>query len=136
MTPCRKTCVVVISGDAHDFPPKSPKDSSLLQLCVYVCSHLLCWTMLDCYFSLIDLVLDEIILHLNVLSPLRAARPPISLEQYSTHVVLVEQRRFHIIPLFYHEIASPEDISQRVVYPNQLRLRRALRVDLMFPGVT
>jgi len=61
---------------------------------------------------LIDLVLDEIILHLNVLSPLRAARPPIGLEQNSTNVVLVEQGWFHIIPLFYHKIASPEDISQ------------------------
>ena len=136
MTSGRETCVVVISGDAHDLPPESPKDSSLLWLCVYVRPHLLCWTMLDCYFSLIDLILDEIILHLNVFSPLRAARPPISLEQYSAHVVLVEQGRFHIIPLFYHEVASPEDISQRVVYPDQLRLRRALRVDLMFPGVT
>ena len=39
-------------------------------------------------------------------------------------------------PLFYHEIASPEDTSQRVVYPNQPSLCRALRVNLMFPGVT
>ena len=55
-----------------------------------------------------DLVLNEIILYLNVLSPLRATRPPIGLEQDSTHVVLVEQGWFRIIPLFYHKIASPE----------------------------
>jgi hypothetical protein len=34
-----------------------------------------------------------------VLSPFGAARPPVGLEQDSTHVVLVEQGWFHIIPL-------------------------------------
>ena len=34
ITPVRKTCVVVIIGDAHDMSPESPKDSSLLWLCV------------------------------------------------------------------------------------------------------
>ena len=72
--------------------PEGPKDRSLLRLHVYVRPHLLCWTMFDCYLSPIDLVLNEIIHHLNVLSPLRAAYPPIGLEQDSTHVVLVEQR--------------------------------------------
>ncbi len=57
--------------------PESPKDSSLLRLRVYVRPHLLCWTMFDFYLSSIDLVLNEIILHLNVLSPLRAARLPV-----------------------------------------------------------
>ena len=81
--------------------PESPKDSSLLRLRVYVRPHLFCWTMFDCYLSPINLVLNEIILHLNVLSPFGAARPPVGLEQDSTHVVLVEQGWFHIIPLHH-----------------------------------
>jgi hypothetical protein len=36
-----------------------------------------------------------------VLSPFGAARPPVGLEQDSTHVVLVEQGWFHIIPLHH-----------------------------------
>ena len=59
--------------------PDRQKDSSLLRLSVYVRPHLLCWTMFDCYLPPIDLVLNEIILHFNVLSPLRAAHPPIGL---------------------------------------------------------
>jgi hypothetical protein len=79
--------------------PESPKDSSLLLLCVYVSPPLLCRTMFDGYFLPIDLVLNEKILHLNMLSLLRTACPPIVLEQDSTHVVLVEQGWIHGIPL-------------------------------------
>ena len=68
--------------------------------------------------------------------PTQACTIPVGLEQDSTHVVLVEQGWIHVIPLLYHEIASPEDITQQVVYPNQLSLCRALRVDLLLPGVT
>ena len=71
--------------------PKHSKNSSLFQLCVYFCPHLLGRTMSVGYSLLIDLVLNEEIRHLNMLSFLRAAHPPVSLEQDSTHVVLVEQ---------------------------------------------
>ncbi len=70
--------------------PESPKDSPLLRLCVYVCPHLLFLTMFDGYLLPIDLVLNEKILYLDVLSPLRTACSPVGLEQDSTHVVLVE----------------------------------------------
>ncbi len=93
--------------------PESPKDSSLLRLCIYVRPHLLCWTMFNGYLLPTDLILDEKILHLNVLSPLRAACPSVGLEQDSTHVVMVEQGRIHVIvPLLLHKVASPEDIPQ------------------------
>ena len=91
ITPGRENCIIVIGGDAHDMSPESSKDSSLLWLCVYVRPHLLFWTMFDGYLLSIDLVLNKKILHLNVLSPLRTACPPVGLEQDSNHVVLVEQ---------------------------------------------
>ncbi len=54
--------------------------------------------MVDGYLLPIDLVLNEKIFHLNVLSLLGTARPPIGLDQDSTHVVLVEQGWIHVIP--------------------------------------
>ena len=71
--------------------PEHSKDSSLFWLRVYIRPHLLGRTMFDGHFLLVDLVLDEEILHPNLLGSLRAARPPVSLEQDSTHVVLIEQ---------------------------------------------
>jgi len=47
--------------------------------------------MLDGYFRPFDLILNEKILYLDMLSPLRTACPPVGLKQDSTHVVLVEQ---------------------------------------------
>ena len=69
---------------------------------------MLCWTVVDCYFLPIDLVLNEKILHLNMLSLPGTARSPIGLEQDSAHVVLVEQGWIHVIPLLYQTVASPE----------------------------
>ena len=103
----------LVTGDAHDTSPENPKDNSLLWLCVFVGPHLLCRAMLDGYFLPINFVLDEKIIYLNMLSPLRTACPPIDLEQDSTHVVLVEQGWIHVIvPLLLHKVASPEDIPQ------------------------
>ena len=70
--------------------PEHSKDSSLFWLRVYIHPHLLGRTMFDSYLLLVDLVLDEVILHLNMLSSLLAAFPPVNLEQDSTHVVLIE----------------------------------------------
>ena len=47
--------------------PEHSKDSSLFLLCVYIRPHLLGRTMFDGHFLLVDLVLDEEILHLNML---------------------------------------------------------------------
>ncbi len=46
--------------------PESPKDSSLLWLCVYARPHLFCREMFDDYLLPINLVLNEKIFHLNV----------------------------------------------------------------------
>ena len=110
--------VIVFIGDAHDVSPKYPKDSSLLWFCVYVCPHLLCWTMLDGYLLPINFVFNERILYLNMLSPLRAACSSIGLEQDSSHVVLIEQGWIHIISLLYQKVASPEDIPQCIIHSN------------------
>ena len=92
--------------------------------------------MLDGDFLPIDLVLNEKIHYLKMLSPLGTACPPIGLEQDSTHVVLVEQGWIHVIPLLLHKVASPEVVSWRVVHLNQHGLCRALRVELLLPGIT
>jgi hypothetical protein len=50
--------------------PESPEDSFLLRLRIYhVRPHLPCWTMFDGYLLPVDFILNEKILHLNVLSP-------------------------------------------------------------------
>ena len=48
--------------------PEHTKDSSLFRLRIYIRPHLFGMAMFDSYLLLIDLVLDEVILHLNVLS--------------------------------------------------------------------
>jgi len=110
--------------------PKNSKDSSLLWLRVYVRLHLIGRTM-------IDLVLNEKILDLDMLSLLGTACPPVGLEQDSTHVVLVvEQQWIHAVSLLLHKVANPEDIPQQVVHPNQLELCQSLHVDLLLPEIT
>ncbi len=93
---------------------KQMEDSSLFWLCVYIRPHLFGRAMFDSYLLLINLVLDEVILHLNVLGSLRAT----CLKQDSTRVVLIEQRWIHIVSLLLHEVTSPQDIPQCFIHSN------------------
>jgi hypothetical protein len=52
--------------------PEHAEDSALLWLCVDVCPHLFGWTVLDVDLPLTRLILNEEILHLDVLGPLQA----------------------------------------------------------------
>ena len=61
-------------------PPKHPKDCPLLWLCVNIHPHLICRTVLDGDFLLVDFIFDEIIFDLDVLGLLGTAHPPVSLE--------------------------------------------------------
>ncbi len=78
--------------------------------------------MFDGDFVLINIVLNNKILNLDMLSPLGTAHPPIVLEQDNNHVVLIEQQWIHIISLLLHKVTSPENVSQQVLHPNQLGL--------------
>ena len=75
-----KTCVIVISGDAHDISPKHSKDSSLLMFCVNARPHLIGRTVLNGDFLLVNFIFNEIIFDLDVLGLLGTARSPVSLE--------------------------------------------------------
>jgi hypothetical protein len=59
--------------------------------------------MLDGFFLPINCVINEKILYLNMLSPLRTAHASVGLEQDSTYVVLVEQGWIHGISLLYQK---------------------------------
>jgi hypothetical protein len=116
----------------------TPEDAirqALLWLGIDVCPHLFSRTMLDGHLTLVDFVFDKEILNFDVFCSFRAARLAVRLEQHRTHVVLIDERCFHIKALLLHKITCPKNISQRVVNPNKLSLGGTLCVDLLFPGI-
>ncbi len=128
-----ESLIVVIGRGAHDLSTKFTEDSTLFWFGVDVGPHLLGGAVDEHNFALVNFVFDVEILYLNVFSVFGAAGHTVSLEEDCAHIVLLDQRRFHVVALLRKEVSGPKDIGQGVIHPDEFRLRRAFCVNFLFP---
>jgi hypothetical protein len=96
--------------------------------------HLLGGAVLEIEFTCIMKMRDEEVLGFNMFGSLGAGNIAIICQRECTHIVLIYNVCFDLVPLGFEELTSPEVIADLVVKSNNLAFARTFGWDFVFGG--
>ncbi len=94
--------------------------------------HLLGGAVMKIEFTCIMKMTNEEVFGFNMFGPLGAGNIAILHQRECTHIVLIHNVCFDVVPLGFEELTSPEDITNLVVKSNNLAFARTFGWDFVF----